>query len=123
MNLFRREVSRAIHRHQITALMKDVRFQGLPTLQLSKDIVEEGPQTIRFEWIENRSHLRVAGNVQDAKQALHILVVATFLKEQQRRIFQSEQRESGHHGIGHGVTAMGFFACIGQLLGSGESGE
>ena len=112
MNLFRREVSRAIHRQQITALMKGVRFQGLPALQLSKDIVEEGPEQIRFERVENRSHLRVARDVQDAKQALHILVVATFLKEQQRRIFQGEQREGGHHGIGHGVTAIGCVARI-----------
>ena len=93
-------------------MLKALRFQGLPALQLSKDIVEEGPEQIRFERIENRSHLRVARDVQDAKQALHILVVATFLKEQQRRIFQGEQREGGHHGIGHGVTAIGCVARI-----------
>ena len=118
MNLFRRKVSGAIHRHQITAFMKGVRFQGLPALQLSKDIVEEGPEQIRFERIENRSHLRVAGNVEDAKKALHILVVATFLKGQQRRIFQGEHREGGHHGIGDGVTAIGFVARIRKLLGA-----
>jgi len=118
MNLFRREVSRAIHRHQITAFMKGVRFQRLPALKLSKDIVKHRPEQIRFERIENRSHLRVARNVEDAKQVLDILVVATFLKEQQRRIFQSEQRDGGHHGIGHGVLAIGFVARLRKLLGS-----
>ena len=52
------------------------------------------------------------------KQALEILVVATLLKEQQRRIFQSEHRHSGHHGIGHGVTAIGFVARIGKKFRS-----
>ena len=49
MNRFRREISRAIHRHQITAVMKDVRFQRFPALQLPKDIVKHGPQQTRFE--------------------------------------------------------------------------
>ena len=116
MNLFRREVSRAIHRHQIAAFVKDVGFQRLSALQLSKHIVKQGPKQIRFERIENRTHLSVAGNVQDAKQALHILVVATFLKGQQRRVFQGEYGHRGHHGIGHGVTAIGFVSGIRKLL-------
>ena len=62
--------------------MKGVRFQGLAALQLPKDIVKHGPQPIRFEWIENRSHLRVTGNVQDAKEALHIRIVAAFFEGQ-----------------------------------------
>jgi hypothetical protein len=98
--------------------MKGVRFQSLPALQLSKDIVKQEPQQIRFERIENHAHLRIARNVQDAKQALHILVVATLLKEQQRRIFQSKHRHGGHHGIGHGVRAIGLVACIRKLLRS-----
>ena len=116
MDLFRREISRAIHRHQITAFMKGVRFQSFPALQLSKDIVEQGPEQIRIERIENRAHLRITRNVQDAKQALDILVVATLLKEQQRRIFQSEHRDGGHHGIGHGILAIGFVARLRKLL-------
>ena len=44
MDLFRREISRAIHRHQITAFMKGVRFQSFPALQLPKDIVKHGPE-------------------------------------------------------------------------------
>ena len=116
MDLFRREISRAIRRHQITAFMKGVRFQSFPALQLSKDIVEQGPEQIRIERIENHAHLRITRNVQDAKQALDILVVATLLKEQQRRIFQSEHRDGGHHGIGHGILAIGFVARLRKLL-------
>jgi hypothetical protein len=98
--------------------MKDVRLQGLAALQLPKDIVEHGPQRIRLKRIKNRSHLRVTGNVQDAKEAFHIGIVAAFFKGQQRRIFQGEQGEGGHHGIGHRVTTIGSVAWIRQLLGA-----
>ena len=37
MDLFRREISGTIQRQQITAVMKDVRFQRFPALQLPKD--------------------------------------------------------------------------------------
>ncbi len=56
--------------------MKDVWLKRFPALQLPKDVVKQRPQQIGFEGIENRPHLRVAGNAQDAKHPFDILVVA-----------------------------------------------
>ena len=72
MHSFRRVVSRAIHRQQAIAIQKGVGFQSLSALQLSKNIVEQRPQRIRFERIEYLPHLRIARNLLDTKKSVHL---------------------------------------------------
>ena len=78
--------------------MKDETFQDLAALQRSKDVVKHRTYQVGRERVEDFTHLRVAGNLLDVEQVLHVLIVATFLKRQQRRILQREHGHCRHEG-------------------------
>ncbi len=88
------------------SLIENERLQGLSTLELAKDIVEQGPQLPRFHGVEDLSHVRVRGNMGDPKQIPHVLVIAAFLKCQQRGVLQRKHAESRHQCVRQGNRTL-----------------
>ena len=80
--------------------MKRIRLQGLAALQLAKHVVENRPQQVRLQRVEDLSHLRVARDLADAEQRLHVLIVATRVERQQRRVLEREHGQGRADRIG-----------------------
>jgi hypothetical protein len=116
MDLLGREILRTVQRQQIAAFVKGERFEGLSALQFVEDIQEQGTKHVGLNRIEDVSHLSVAGDVLDAVEVLHVLIVPSVLKGQQRRVFQGEHSEAREYGVTDGIVAVSF-PGIGKLHG------
>ena len=102
VNLLRREVSGAIQRQQVAAVVELEGFQGFAALQLAKHVAKGRPQVFGVQGIEDFPRLRVAGNLPDAEQRLQVGIVAPLVEGQQRRVFQREHGEGRQQRIPQG---------------------
>ena len=92
VNCLRSEVLRPVSEQEVGIVQKSELLERFAALDLSKHVSKGRSQGSRIHFVENDSHLRVAGNPIDVKQLLHVFIVASSVKGEQRRVFQCEER-------------------------------
>ena len=70
MDFAGREIGRAVQRQEVIAVQIDERFECLAALQAAEDVLEQRPQVVGIDRVEDGPHLRVAGDVVDAVDAV-----------------------------------------------------
>ena len=98
------EIGGAVQRQEVMAVQIDERFECLAALQAAEDVLEQDPQVVGMDGVEDGPHLRVAGDVVDAVDGAEVVVgiAAAFVKSQEGRILKGEHGEGGHQGVAQG---------------------
>ena len=104
MDFFGGEIAGAIEGHQIMALEKDERFEGVAALELAKDAGEGRTELLRVHLVENGAHLGVRGDMFEAEDSFEVELVATALlvERQKRGRFECEDGKTCHQAVRQG---------------------
>ena len=96
--------------------------QSLAALELTEDVGEAGAKGLGLDGVEDVAELGVARDGGDAEDGVEIGVgIKTALVEgEQRGVFESEESEAGHEGIGEGAGGLG--AGVGEECQSESEG-
>ncbi len=88
--LGRTEESGAVDRQQVMLVIKDKLPQNVIPLKFMIDVGEGFVEVMNINSIKDRSHRGVAGNRIDAEELIDGGMIGSFLKGEQRRIFERE---------------------------------
>ena len=101
MDFLGREVACAIKCQEVAAVEEDVILQDFASLEAAKDFVEQRPQCVGFDGIENGSHLGIGWNTVDCVDGAEVVVGITPppIEDEQGRVFEREHGKSGHQGV------------------------
>ncbi len=110
------EIGRAVQRQEVMPVQIDERFECLAALQAAEDVLEQGPQVVGIDRVEDVPHLRVAGDVVDAVDGAKDVVgiAAALVKSQEGRILEGEHGKGGHQ-----CVAQGYFGASRARFGKG----
>lgn len=119
VNLRGGKVAGTVERDEVMAPEVGVVFEYFPALQTAENVGEGGAEMDGVEGIEDRSHLRIAGNLFDAIDGSEVVIgsITSLVEGEQRRFFQREHRERGQENIAERV-GDGTGAMIGERVES-----
>ena len=91
-----------IERQSIVSIKKRHRFQGLATLELPKDALEQRTEHLGGDWVKDFAHMRVARDSLNAVDGVQITLGPFLVKSQERGRFEGKHGKGRHERIGEG---------------------